>query len=271
MTAASSREHAWRATLRIGGWCALGLIAIVAVMNDFLSHAAAGSTMVGPALDPPSLAFPFGTDILGRDVYSETLHGLWVTLWRAMAATLIALVAGGFFGTTCARLPGWLAVPLRAIVGVLAGVPALLLALLIVALTTHNLAPVAAGLATAPLGFVRAFDHAKARSGAAHAAFARATGISTMALLRRDFACELNAGLLVHGARALAAATIILSTVSFLGFGTLPPSRDLGLMISAAKGSYIEHWWTAFFPALMVVLVVLSARLAASLDEGERP
>jgi len=72
-------------------------------------------------------------------------------------------------------------------------------------------------------------------------------------------------------ARALAAVTIILSTVSFLGFGTTPPARDLGLMIGAAKAYYLQAWWTAAFPALALLVLILCARLAAGLDEGERP
>ena len=72
-------------------------------------------------------------------------------------------------------------------------------------------------------------------------------------------------------ARALAAVTIILSTVSFLGFGAEPPHRDLGLMIAAARAYYLHAWWTAAFPALGLMAVVLFARLAAGLDEGERP
>jgi peptide/nickel transport system permease protein len=68
----------------------------------------------------------------------------------------------------------------------------------------------------------------------------------------------------------LAAVTIILSTVSFLGFGAIPPHRDLGLMIAAAKPYYLQAWWVAAFPALALTTLILFARLAAGLDEGER-
>jgi peptide/nickel transport system permease protein len=69
----------------------------------------------------------------------------------------------------------------------------------------------------------------------------------------------------------LAAVAIILSTVSFLGFGATPPHRDLGLMIAAARDTYFEAWWTATFPAAALALLILCARLAAALEEGERP
>jgi peptide/nickel transport system permease protein len=69
----------------------------------------------------------------------------------------------------------------------------------------------------------------------------------------------------------VAAVAIILSTLSFLGFGAVPPHRDLGLMIAAAKSSYLHAWWTAAFPALVLMAFILLARLAAGLEEGERP
>ena len=59
--------------------------------------------------------------------------------------------------------------------------------------------------------------------------------------------------------------------MSFFGFGASPPSRDLGLMIAAARESYFDAWWTAAFPALALIVFILCARLAASLGEGEQP
>jgi peptide/nickel transport system permease protein len=70
--------------------------------------------------------------------------------------------------------------------------------------------------------------------------------------------------------RALASVTTILATMSFLGFGAIPPARDLGLMIAAAKANYLSAWWAAAFPALALVALILCARLAAGLDEGEQ-
>jgi peptide/nickel transport system permease protein len=162
-------------------------------------------------------------------------------------------------------LPRLIACALRGLWGVLASVPALLLVILLIGLFGHNFATVAAGLATAPIGFVRSFDAVDL--GARHSEYARATGIPGMTLLKRDLTYDFRQMLGSVFARAIAAVTILISTASFLGFGA---SRDLGLMIAAAKISYFSAWWTAAFPALALVLLVLSARLAAGLDEGER-
>ena len=269
-TPAPSAAPALRRVLVAIGWTGLGLIAVAVVLSDFLARAPAGMTNAGPLLAAPSMEFPFGTDFLGRDVLSETLHGLSVTVAQASAAAVLAILMGGLFGFTTAHLPRPVGFVLRWAIGVFAAVPALLLAILLIGLSAHGYAGIAAGLAAAPLAFVRAFDHARAASASPHAEYARASGISPSTLLRRDLIYEFRNTFLATAARALAAVTIILSTVSFLGFGAAPPHRDLGLMIAAARASYLFAWWTAAFPALALLIVILLARLAAGLDEGER-
>ena len=256
------------AVLRGVGWSGLGLVAVAVVLSDFLAREPAGATMTGAVLSAPSPLHPFGTDVLGRDVFSETLHGLSQTGVAAVAATVIAIVLGGLFGAVAARLPKPLALLARGLIGVLAAIPALLLVILMIGLIGHGFAPFAAGLAAAPLGFVRAFDHVNLKSS--HAEYARATGIPGTILLKRDLTYEFRYMLGTVFARALAAVTILLSTASFLGFGAAPPSRDLGLMIAASKMTFFSAWWTAAFPALALVALILCARLAAGLEEGER-
>lgn len=260
-----------RAAIRTTGFAGLGLIAVVVGMSDVIARAPADAPRLGPVLAPPSAAFPFGTDLLGRDVLSETLHALAVTVVYAGLAMLVTLAAGGFAGFVAARLPWRSGAALRWIAGILGAVPALLLAILFVGIAGREFAPVAAGLAAVPFAFARAYDRARLLAATRHADFARATGIPDSTLLRRDLTYEFRDMFLTNAARALAAVAITLSTVSFLGFGAVPPHRDLGLMIAAARASYLDAWWTAAFPAICLVLLILFARLAAALDEGERP
>jgi len=256
--------------LRIAGWIGLGLIAVAVSLSDFLANAPANATAIGPLLAPPSVEFRFGTDILGRDLFSETLHALNATARSILPATAVTLLAGALLGFVAARLPRSLALTVRGLVGILASLPALLLAVLAIGLSTRDWAAVAAGLSAAPFTFVRAFDRARLEERATHSEYARATGISAATLLRRDLVYEFSDTILSSAARALAAVTLILSTVSFLGFGAVPPHRDLGLMIAAARPYFLHAWWTAAFPAAALVLLILCARLAAGLDEGER-
>jgi peptide/nickel transport system permease protein len=262
---------AWRRILVAVGWSGLGLVAAAALLSEFLARNALGAVHAGPSLNPPSEQFLFGTDFLGRDMFSETLYGLSATVAQAGEAAVLAVLAGGLLGFVTAHLPRPSGALLRWAIGTFAQIPPLLLAILVIAATTRGFAGLAAGLAAAPLAFVRAFDRARSGNRSSHSAYARATGISASALLNRDLAYEFRDTFLPTVARALAAVAIILSTMSFLGFGAVPPHRDLGLMIAAARGSYMQAWWTAGFPALALMSFILLARLAAGLDEGERP
>ena len=274
MAFASSRDSSapsLRTAIRTVGLAGLGLIAILVSLSDVIARVPAGTDHIGPSLAPPSALFAFGTDLLGRDVASETLHALAVTVDTASLAMLVTILAGGLAGFVAARLPWGLGFLLRWIMGVLTALPALFLAIVCIGLSRRGLAPLYAGLAASPLAFVRAFDRARALGASAHAEFARATGVSAGTLLRRDLTYEFRAGILSVATRALAAVAIILSTVSFLGFGSAPPNRDLGLMIASARETYIDAWWTATFPTIALAALILFARLAAGLEEGERP
>jgi peptide/nickel transport system permease protein len=159
----------------------------------------------------------------------------------------------------------------RAVMGVLGAVPALLLAVALVGIFGQGFAIVAAGLAASPPAFIRSYDSAAHFANSRHAEFARATGIPASILLRRDLVYEIRGNFISVAARALASVVIVLSTMSFLGFGAVPPARDLGLIIASARDNYLDAWWIAAFPALVLALLVLFARLAAALQEGEPP
>ncbi len=253
------------------GWSGLGLVAVAVVLSDFLAPVPAGATHIGPLLSAPSARFPFGTDLAGRDMFSETLHGLSVTVAQACEAAAPAILAGGLLGFMSAHLPRPAGLVLRWAIGVLAAVPALLLAILALGLIGRGFAGIAAGLAVAPLAFMHAFDRAGAAGNSVYAGYARAMGVSASTLLRRDLAYEFRDRFVSSAARAFVTVTIVLATVGFLHFGAEPPQRDLGLMISDATATDMQAWWTAVFPALGLLILILLARLAAGPDEGARP
>ncbi|MGD0190231.1 MAG: hypothetical protein ABSD74_05785 [Rhizomicrobium sp.] len=266
-----SADGSLRATIRTIGICGLGLVAILVGLSSVPQREPIGAE-VGPAFASPSSLYPLGTDHLGRDMLRETLHALAVTVDTASIAMVVTIFAGGLAGFVAARLPWRSGFLLRGAMGVLTALPAVFLALLWIEFTGRGYAPFCAGLAAAPVAFARAFDRARELGNSAHAEFARATGVSSMTLLRRDITYEFRAGFIGVATRAFAAVTIILSTVSFFGFGSMPPNRDLGLMISeAAREDFVTAWWTVTFPTVALAVLILFARLAAGLEEGERP
>ncbi|HSM97011.1 MAG TPA: hypothetical protein VLT91_13265 [Rhizomicrobium sp.] len=260
-----------RAAISAIGLAGVGLITVTVALSDVIVRAPAGTLGVGPPSLAPNSHYAFGTDVLGRDVLSETVHALAVTFSGAVLAAAIAIAVGAVAGFAAVRLPLRLGPLLRGLSGVLGAVPVLLLAVVGAGLAGHEAAPIAAGLAASPAIFNRSFDRAMRLARSRHAEYARATGIPGSTLLRRDLVYEVRGNLINVAGRALASTTITLATLSFLGFGAAPPHRDLGLMIAAARANYLDLWWPALFPALVLTLLVLFARLAAALDEGEPP
>ena len=257
--------------VRNAGFVGLAAIAIAVGLSDVLARAPAGAANIGPALLAPSSRFLLGTDVLGRDVASETLHALAVTTTSAAIGALVTVVFGGLAGFLSARLPPVLGSAMRLVMGTLCAVPALFLGVLLTGLAGRSLAGLAAGLAVAPFLFARSFDRAQRLNRTGYADAARTTGISAAALIRRDLVYEFRDVFIVDITRALAEVATILSTVSFLGFGAIPPHRDLGLMIGAARDTFFDAWWTAVFPALALILLILFARLVSASAEASRP
>ena len=257
--------------LRTIGLAGSGLVTVVVALADVVARAPAGQKNVAGIFVPPNAAFLFGTDNFGRDVLSETIHALAVTFTAAVLSGAIILVAGACSGFVAARAPFRMGALLRTVSGVLGMLPIVFLAIVFAVLMGRHFAILAAGLAAAPGAFNRSYDRAVFLAGSRHAEFARATGIPASTILRRDFVYELRGNFLNVAARAVAQGAIGFSTISFFGFGAAAPHRDLGMMIADAQSFYLTQWWPAAFPALVLGLFVLFARLAAGLGESEPP
>jgi len=261
----------WRRAAGALGLLVLAMLALVAILHDSIAPYGRGVSASAQALAAPDAAHFFGTDLLGRDVFSESIHALGVSMADAGIGFAAALVFGTLAGLMTAHLLGGLGTVLRIAAGVVAAVPVLLLAILFAVLAGHGSAAFAAGLAAAPAQFVRSFDRTRTLLSGRQADFARASGITSWALLKRDLAHAFAASLVAMAARAFAAVAITLATMSFFGFNAAPPERDLGLMIASARIAFDSAWWAAAFPAGVLVLVVLAAHLAAGLSGDERP
>jgi peptide/nickel transport system permease protein len=260
---------AFRTVIGAVGIAGLGLTAVVVALDNVIAHAPAGAAHGAPPLSPPDVGFVFGTDALGRDVMSETVHALAVSFSSAVFATAIAIFIGAFAGFALVRTPLGAGRLVRFVSGILRTVPALVLAIVLVALSSRDFSTIAVGLAICPAVFNRSFDSAMSLARSRHAMYARASGIPGFTLLRRDLVYELRVNFMYVAGRALAASATILATLSFLGFGTVPPHRDLGLVIAQARDSYLNAWWCVFFPALALAVFVLCARWAATDAGGE--
>jgi peptide/nickel transport system permease protein len=213
----------------------------------------------------PSLAHPFGTDYIGRDLLSRVIAGTGATIAGSFIAVVIGLVVGTILGLLAAYFGRATDSIISRIVDVLLSIPTLLLSItIIVALGFGTVnAAIAVGvssiavfarlarsevLATRNLPFVEASEH---------------LGASHLTLLFRHVLPNSYSAVLSLAALQFGTAILAIASLSFLGYGAQPPEPEWGLLISEARNYINSAPGLVFFPSLAIVLTVMSlSRLA---------
>lgn len=214
-------------------------------------------------LKPPSLVYPMGTDLLGRDTLSRLMLGIGQSFVVAFASVAIATLAGTIIGLLAAWWGTlWDGILMR-VMDVLLAFPAILLALLIIAIvgpgTFTSIAaigivytPIFARVVRGPALSLKQRDFVDA---------ARTFGSSQWFILTRHLLLNLVAPLTVQVTLALAWALLTEAGLSFLGLGTQPPSPSLGLMLSESRNLMQRAPWLMLFPGLTIMLGILGFNL----------
>jgi len=214
-------------------------------------------------LKPPSATYWFGTDLLGRDVFSRLMLGVSESFIVAFASVGVAATAGaviGLFAAWWGHL--WDGVLMRTMDVVLA-FPAILLALLIVAIEGAGMVTsiVAIGIVYTPI-FARVVRApALALKAREFVEAARTFGSSQGFILSRHLLLNLVAPLTVQITLALAWSLLTESGLSFLGLGTQPPAPSLGVMLAESKSMMTRAPWLMLFPGLTIMLAILGFNL----------
>lgn len=214
-------------------------------------------------LKGPSATYWFGTDLLGRDNFSRLMLGIGQSFTVAFSSVAVATVAGTIIGLVAAWLGRiWDGVLMR-VMDVLLAFPAILLAMLIVAIagkgTLTSVAaiaivytPIFARVVRGPALSLKRRDFVDA---------ARTFGSSQWFILTRHLLLNLVAPLTVQVTLALAWALLTEAGLSFLGLGTQPPAPSLGVMLSDSKNLMTQAPWLMIFPGLTIMLGILGFNL----------
>ncbi|MCU1442695.1 MAG: peptide transporter permease [Cryobacterium sp.] len=212
-------------------------------------------------LQAPSLAHPFGTDSIGRDLLSRVIHGSIHSLSGAFVAVTLGLVVGTLLGLVAGSIGGIVEEIIMRFVDVLLSIPGLLLALTVVILLgfgTIN-AAVAVGIASIATfaRLVRSQVISVRRTEYVEAAFG--SGGNFASVLWRHVLPNSMGPVIALAALQFGVAILSISTLGFLGYGAPPPQPEWGLLISEGRNYVATSWWLTTLPGLVVVVVVLSA------------
>ncbi|WP_214103108.1 ABC transporter permease [Acrocarpospora catenulata] len=252
----------------------LALLLVAAVHPALLAAGSPTDTDPLQALQAPDAAHLFGTDQLGRDVFTRVVHGARYSLSIGAAATAAGLVIALVWGLVAA-LSGRFgdAVLMRAADALLA-LPALLLALLVVLITGKGVSgatiAVAVGIAPGFARVVRAQAMVVRRSGYVESAIG--LGVRRPLIVLRHVLPNTVGPLLVLGTITLGASISTGAALSYLGLGAQPPTPEWGAMLTEGQGFLHQAWWIALFPGLMLVCTVVAVtvvgRHAQARSEG---
>lgn len=222
------------------------------------------------ALQAPSAAHIFGTDPTGRDVYTRIVHGAAYTLFSALCAVTLGMVAGTLLGLVSGAGPRWLDTTLMRLVDVLLSIPGLLLSLSIIILLGFGLFQIAVAVAiTSVAAFARLVRGEVLRVRSADfVEAAYASGGTFAGVLFRHILPNSLAPVFAMAALQFGTAILAISALGFLGYGAPPPAPEWGLMIAEGRDYVATAWWLTTIPGLIVVLVVLSThRLSSAISE----
>ncbi|TCJ90152.1 peptide/nickel transport system permease protein [Nocardia alba] len=270
---ASVTEHGVERGHRTARWARahLGLLVSGIVLAVAVGWAvapsvfASGDPLTGvPAqkFQAPSAAHWFGTDNLGRDLYTRMVHGAGLSLTATLTAVGIALVVGSALGLLSGASGGIVDTAIMRVVDVLLSIPSLLLALALVTALgfgTRNVA-IAVGVSLIA-NFARVMRSEVLRvRHAPYVEAAHASGVRWYAVLVRHVLPNAFQPVLALAAVEFGVAVLAVSSLSFLGYGTKPPTPEWGSLISEGRNFLASAWWLTTLPGLVIIAVVLSAQ-----------
>lgn len=219
-----------------------------------------------PALESPTLSHPFGTDLLGRDVFSRVVYGARISLGIGFAAVTIGVLGGCLLGVVSGYFGGSVDYLVQRLVEIVLAFPLLILLLVIVAAVGASVQNVilVIGVVMAPFmsRIVRAIVLAEKELPYIEAA--RAVGASHGRILFRHLLPSVIPLALILASIALGGAIMAEAGLSFLGLGVPPPNPSWGADLSGNARTYFEKApWLAIFPGLALSLTILGANLLA--------
>ncbi len=253
-------------TAFISGFCIVLFWACCALFGRFVVPYDPFADDMLNSLAPPSAEHWFGTDQLGRDVFSRVIAGARDILTVAPIATIISTILGTALGLAMGFFGGLVDEILSRFVDAVLALPTVIVALL--ALT-------ALGTSTATVLFVIGFTFAPIIARTVRASVLAERGLDYIAAaeLRREnllyimfveILPNVIAPILVEATVRLGYAIFTVATLSFIGFGIQPPSPDWGLSISSNYGLIGGgYWWTVLFDSLAIASLVIGVNLMA--------
>lgn len=260
-----ARQFRWRPRAILSAFCLIVFLLLLAVATIPEVFATGDPTATAPRVrfQAPGLEHPFGTDYLGRDIYTRIVYGARLSLFPALGVVVAAAVLGSAVGLVAGYIGGWADEVAMRFTDVFLAVPALILAMAIA--TALGPSVVNAALAVVLVwwpGFARlARNETRVVRRAEYVEAARATGAGSSRIVVRHVLPNIAASLIVKTSLDAGTLLLVLSGLSFLGVGAQPPAPEWGLEVATAGQYMFDLPWYLLAPSTAIFLTVFSLNM----------
>ncbi|WP_234826849.1 ABC transporter permease [Rhodopseudomonas palustris] len=240
------------------------LIALMALIGPYIAPYDPLASDTSATLQPPSLAHPFGTDLVGRDILSRVIVATRLDFMIALSSVALVFVLGGFAGIASGYFGGWTDRIIGRISDTIMAFPLFVLAMGIVAAlgnTVTNIV-IATAIINFPLYVRVARAEANVRRDAGFVQAARLSGNSEMRILLTQIAPNILPIMMVQVSLTMGYAILNAAGLSFIGLGVKPPTPEWGIMVAEGATNIISgEWWIALFPGAALMISVFCFNL----------
>jgi peptide/nickel transport system permease protein len=252
-----------RNPMAVAGLAMVVLLVVVALLAPLLAPGSPFEQDLTRRLQPPSAEHWFGTDELGRDIYTRVIHGSRITLYMVVLIAIIVAPIGLLVGTVAGYLGGWIDNVLMRITDIFLAFPRLVLALAFVAAIGAGIenAVIAIAITTWPpyARVARAETLTLRNSDFIYAV--RLQGASSARIILRHVAPLCVSSLIIRLTLDMAGIIITAAGLGFLGLGAQPPAPEWGAMIAKGRDFLLDQWWVATVPGIAILIASLGFNL----------
>lgn len=256
--------------LALFGVAVIALFVLLAVVGPWMAPypgQGEGESDVAARMLAPSLAHPFGTDGLGRDMLSRVMVGARPALVVSLLVVGLAMLIGVPLGALAGYRRGRVDALIMRITDLFLAFPPLLLAMAIVAALGPGLDHAALALAISWWPWYARLARGTATSlrERSFVEAARSIGVSDATILRRHIVPNSMTPILVQATIDIGTVILAAGSLAFLGLGASPPTPDWGLMVAEGRTYILDQWWLSAFPGLAIFVAVLAFNLVGDL------
>jgi peptide/nickel transport system permease protein len=242
------------------------LLGLIAVFCPFLTPYTYHSISYTAILSPPSHAHVFGTDGLGRDIYTRVIYSYRVSLVVAFASVALALAIGVPIGIIAGYLGGAVDLMISRVIDILLAFPAILLAISLIAMLGQDEQVIILSIAVIYVPILSRVLRASVLDvkSMTYVEGARARGAGRIRIMLRHVLPNSIGPTLVQAALLGAFAIQVEAALSFLGLGVQPPTPSLGYMLQENRQYIAQSPWGTLFPCIGIAIAVLAFNLLGS-------